>query len=430
MTEDPDLTRSKQSARQERGLIGRAYRQAKRMGKYDEALKYKREGDAMGLGIGRLVNDEELDEAGQSMYERNLKLGRTPTPGGLDGFDFRQRKDRFAPEVAPDADPGMDRPRFGYSGTESPDATPGASAAPAAAPSAMPFGRGLDRRSWSRSWNAAPTQAAKDEIVERAHGLGVEMNMDAARPSLERRRKDRLLPEPVNPGSAPAFVGPVDPDAPAGPNYLPQTAKWENPGLLPDAVDKRTGELRRQYTPALALGKRLQERKTLMGQFASGADRLAIKMDSVMRKARLESDSLERQRQDAVSVEDEKRSKEAEARFQKFDEMSQRHKMDIGSHQQSMEEDIASGSDDERTLLGEKLGQPGGITRSLLQSSRTRFGEQQPKFAAGDPRKIAADKARESRVEEEVDAKLSGNMNGGFLYKWLRDKDRLNKLKR
>lgn len=53
---------------------------------------------------------------------------------------------------------------------------------------AYPSIHNVDQRAaFSRAWNAAPTQEAKDELVERAKRLGVPMNEDAARPSLERR---------------------------------------------------------------------------------------------------------------------------------------------------------------------------------------------------------------------------------------------------
>lgn len=93
--DDPRLTQSVQGARRDWGLLNRAYRDARRRGRFGEALKYAQQGDAMGLPVGGPTNDRDLEGAGRVRYLAGLRASGQREPAtGLDAFDFRQAKDR------------------------------------------------------------------------------------------------------------------------------------------------------------------------------------------------------------------------------------------------------------------------------------------------------------------------------------------------
>lgn len=239
----------KQSVRRDTLDINRARRLARRRGDMDSVIKYTAMGEAAGLPVGRPVHDEELTGMAEGrLAQRMRSTGISPERGGLDGYDSRHSRDSGIGVGGFDFRQRKDRGGMTLESREG-DTTD------------VPLSRGLDRRAaFSKAWNNAPDEATRDELVERAHKLGVPMNMDAARPSLERRRGSRLLPEPVNPGSG-EFMGPVDPDAPAGPAALAGEVEDEGEPLLPKP---RIG-MRDKYHRALETGKDFAASQTPLG---------------------------------------------------------------------------------------------------------------------------------------------------------------------
>ena len=218
LTEDPSLTRSTQAVRNERLLLNKAYRQAKRRGDFEQALKLSQYGERAGTPVGRPVNDTELAGTAAMRYESDLqKTGAKPAVGGLAGFDFRQAKDRgelFAGtgfeqvgKMQP-AQPAAKPVIYGAGGAmdqgpQMPDSVAaqqgGLLPPPVNAPAQPTTGQQLMQRSspvdmFRDLWNKAGSEEEKDQIVEDAYAQGVPLS-DMGKQIIERRRNRAFFQE-------------------------------------------------------------------------------------------------------------------------------------------------------------------------------------------------------------------------------------------
>lgn len=240
LTDSPALTANIQGSRRDYGLLNRGYREAKRRGNLGQAFQYAQMGESMGLPIGRPARMEELEGVGRRRYADDLMMqrrleGQVGAPqGGLNyddfqhspvgnpsigGYNFNQRQkpfggQTFGGQMQPTGQSLLPQPRLvpgtGYQqgeAAEGPMTPMQPNGMQDSAGNAYPSIRNVDRRAaFSRAWQNARTQAERDSLVERAHGLGVPMNDELALPSLQRRGRS-LLPAPNDFGSGPAYSG-------------------------------------------------------------------------------------------------------------------------------------------------------------------------------------------------------------------------------
>ncbi len=232
LTQDPNQTASQQGARRDSSLLRRAYRMNRRRDPL-KALQIAREADAMGLAVGRPVNDRNTEGAGDVRYMAGLReSGASPSAGGLDGYNFNQQAGRdlqgFA--IQTPGDSPRRRRTFGYDAETlqkyATDDSGSGYSIPGTPSPGQQLSSGFDPRQrreqdgitsgFRERWQQlAGDQNAQDAIVEEAARAGVPLS-DAGRSAMERRRSAG----PSLPSPAPGAMGAPSMQRP-GSNLLP-----------------------------------------------------------------------------------------------------------------------------------------------------------------------------------------------------------------